>query len=163
MRYANVIWNDITMEDGLCVSFYVQGCPHRCPSCHNPDTWDFEGGQEFPASLLDDLIVGLHKQGIDRPLCILGGEPLCPENTFLTALIVKTIRDKSPDTPIYVWTGYVYEELLNNITSPHLKYVLENIDYLIDGPYDCTKRDITLKLRGSSNQRIIKIDKQQKK
>ena len=92
MRYANVLWNDIVAGDGLCVSFYVQGCPHRCPGCHNPETWDFEGGQEFPASLLEDLIRGLHAQGIDRPLCILGGEPLCPENVFLTTLLVRTVR-----------------------------------------------------------------------
>lgn len=159
MRYANVIWNDIVAGDGLCVSFYTQGCPHRCPGCHNPETWDFEGGQEFPASLLDDLIKGLHAQGIDRPLCILGGEPLCPENIFLTTLIVRTVRDKSPNTPIYVWTGYLYEDLQKGGASPHLDYVLNNIDYLIDGPYDATKRNVALGMRGSENQRVFKFDR----
>ena len=71
MRYADVIWNDIAAGDGLCVSFYTQGCPHHCPGCHNPQTWDFEGGKEFPASLLDELIIRLNAQGIQRPLCIL--------------------------------------------------------------------------------------------
>ena len=154
MRYANVIWNDIVSGDGLCVSFYTQGCPHRCP-----ETWDFEGGQEFPASLLDDLIKGLTAQGIHRSLCILGGEPLCQENIFLTALIIRTVREKLPDTEIYVWTGYLYEDLKDNTASPHLPYILNNIDYLIDGPYDASKRNITLKLRGSENQRVFKFDR----
>ena len=111
MRYADVIWNDIAAGDGLCVSFYTQGCPHHCPGCHNPQTWDFEGGKEFPASLLDELIIRLNAQGIQRSLCILGGEPLCNENLFLTNLLVSTVREKSPHTKILIWTGYTYEEL----------------------------------------------------
>lgn len=161
MRYANIIWNDIVAGDGLCVSFYTQGCPHRCPGCHNPDTWDFNGGQEFSASLLDKLVLGLSAQNINRPLCILGGEPLCAENAFLTALLVSTVRNKSPHTPIYVWTGYLYEELKEN-NSTHIQYILDNIDYLIDGPYEADKRDISLKMRGSTNQRIISFDREKK-
>lgn len=159
MRYANVIWNDIVAGDGLCVSFYTQGCPHRCPGCHNPDTWDFEGGQEFLPSLLDDIITGLHAQGIDRDFCILGGEPLCAENVFLTNLLVRTVKEKSPNTKIYIWTGYVLEDLRIENTSPHLQYILDNVDVIIDGPYEQDKRDVTLKMRGSSNQRILQFDK----
>lgn len=161
MRYADVLWNDITAGDGLCVSFYTQGCPHRCPGCHNPGTWDFKGGKEFPSTLLDELIVKLHAQGIDRSLCILGGEPLCQENLFLTTLLVKTVAEKSPTTPIYIWTGYTLEEL-REICNPHMDYILENIDYLIDGRYEEELRDITLPLRGSSNQRIHKFDRVKK-
>ena len=69
------------------------------------------------------------------------------------------MRDKLPDTPIYVWTGYLYEDLQKAGSSPHLSYILDNIDYLIDGPYDATKRDITLGLRGSENQRVFKFDR----
>lgn len=159
MRYANVIWNDIVAGDGLCVSFYTQGCPHRCPGCHNPDTWDFGGGQEFPPSLLDDIITGLHAQGIHRDFCILGGEPLCAENVFLTNLLVRTVKEKSPTTKIYIWTGYVLEDLKLENTSPHLQYVLDNVNVIIDGPYEQDKRDVTLKMRGSSNQRILQFDK----
>lgn len=156
MRYADVIWNDIAAGDGLCVSFYTQGCPHHCPGCHNPQTWDFEGGKEFPASLLDELIIRLNAQGIQRPLCILGGEPLCNENLFLTNLLVSTVREKSPHTKILVWTGYTYEELEKN-GSPHMKNILANVNTIIDGPYIQEERDITLKMRGSRNQRIIDI------
>ena len=156
MRYADVIWNDIAAGDGLCVSFYTQGCPHHCPGCHNPQTWDFEGGKEFPASLLDELIIRLNAQGIQRSLCILGGEPLCNENLFLTNLLVSTVREKSPHTKILIWTGYTYEELEKN-GSPHMKNILANVNTIIDGPYIQEERDITLKMRGSRNQRIIDI------
>lgn len=156
MRYAGVNWNDLTAADGLSVTFYTQGCPHRCKGCHNPDTWNFTGGKEFPSNLLDEIIVKLHAQEIDRPFCIMGGEPLCPENLFLTRLLVMTIRDKSPKTPIYIWTGYVFEELEID-TNPHIRDIINNADYLIDGPYKEELRDITLKMRGSSNQRIIDL------
>ena len=156
MRYADVIWNDIAAGDGLCVSFYTQGCPHHCPGCHNPETWDFEGGKEFPATLLDELIVRLNAQGINRPLCILGGEPLCNENLFLTNLLVTTVKSKSPDTKIIIWTGYQFEDLQKS-GSPHMKNILANVNTIVDGPYIQEQRDITLKMRGSHNQRIIDI------
>lgn len=156
MRYADVIWNDIVAGDGLCVSFYTQGCPHRCPGCHNPQTWDFEGGKEFPASLLNEIVEKLNAQGIKRSLCILGGEPLCAENLFLTTLLMKTVREKLPDTKIYIWTGYTYEELQKNESS-HMQYVLANVNTIIDGLYVQEQRDVSLKMRGSRNQRIIDI------
>lgn len=156
MRYADVIWNDIVAGDGLCVSFYTQGCPHRCPGCHNPQTWNFEGGKEFPASLLNEIVEKLNAQGIKRSLCILGGEPLCTENLFLTTLLMRTVREKLPDTKIYIWTGYTYEELQKS-ESPHMQYVLANVNTLIDGLYIHEQRDISLKMRGSRNQRIIDI------
>ena len=156
MRYADVIWNDIAAGDGLCVSFYTQGCPHHCPGCQNPGTWDFEGGKEFPSSLIDELIVRLNAQGIQRPLCILGGEPLCQENLFLTSLLVTTVKEKSPHTKIIVWTGYLYEDLLKS-GSPHMKNILANVNTIVDGPFIQEQRDITLKMRGSTNQRIIDL------
>lgn len=154
MRYADIIYNDIVAGDGLCVSFYTQGCPHRCKGCHNPETWDFEGGKEFKPEIINDIIFNLNAQDIERSFCILGGEPLCSENIFLTALLVKNVKEKTPNTKIYIWTGYVYEELIKN-SSPHMKTILENIDVLIDGPFIQERRDITLPLRGSSNQRIL--------
>lgn len=154
MRYADVLWNDIAAGDGLCVSFYVQGCPHRCPGCHNPETWDFKGGKEFPSALLDEIVEKLDAQGISRSFCILGGEPLCQENLFLTHLLVKTVREKRPKTKIYIWTGYTIEEI-SGTSNPHMQYILANIDTLIDGPFIQEQRDITLKMRGSRNQRII--------
>lgn len=154
MRYADIIYNDIVAGDGLCVSFYTQGCPHHCPGCHNPETWNFDGGKEFKPDLIDDILKGLTAQDIERSFCILGGEPLCGENLFLTTLLVKTVKEQKPDTKIYIWTGYTYEELIKS-TSPHMKIILDNIDVLIDGPFIQEERDITLALRGSKNQRIL--------
>ena len=158
MRYAGIIYNDVAAAPGICLSFYTQGCPNHCPGCHNPQTWDFNGGHEFTAETLDSIINGLHAHGINHSLCILGGEPLCPENQFLTRLVVETVKQKSPETKIYIWTGYTYEEL-QEMPSAHLNEILSSIDYLIDGPYKQELRDITLPMRGSSNQRIIDIKK----
>lgn len=156
MRYAGINWNDMTAGDGLCVTFYTQGCSRHCQGCHNPETWDFMGGKEFLPTLLDEIIEKLNAQGIQRSFCIMGGEPLCLENLFLTRLLVMTVRTKSPKTPIYIWTGYTLEEL-EDISNPHLTEILNNTDILVDGPYIEELRDITLKMRGSSNQRIIDL------
>ena len=159
MQYAGLIKNDFSAAPGVSVSFYTQGCPHRCPGCHNPETWDFKGGKEFTANLLEEIIEALQANGIKRSFCILGGEPLCPENEFLTCMIVHHVKEKLPDTEIYVWTGYTYDQLKVN-ASPHLQNILQVIDYIIDGPYIEAERDITLPMRGSRNQRVIKIDKE---
>ena len=155
MRYSGIIYNDITAAPGLCVSFFTQGCPHHCHNCHNPQTWDFEGGKEFRPELLDEIVEALTANGIERSLCIMGGEPLCSENEFLTLLVIKTVKEKLPNTLIYIWTGYFYEELLKK--GGHMDQILGMADYLIDGPYIEDLRDITLEMRGSSNQRIIKL------
>lgn len=157
MQYAGLIKNDFSAAPGVSVSFYTQGCPHRCQGCHNPETWDFKGGKEFTANILDEIIEALQANGIKRSLCILGGEPLCPENQFLTCMIVRHVKEKLPETEIYVWTGYTYEQLKQS-TDPHLKNILQIIDYIIDGPYIEAERDITLPMRGSRNQRVIKLD-----
>lgn len=86
----------------------------------------------------------------------MGGEPLCEENLFLTLLVLKEVREHFPNIKIYLWTGYYYEELLK-FSNPHIKQILELTDVLIDGPYVEAKRDITLQMRGSSNQSIINL------
>lgn len=156
MRYSGLILNDIAAAPGLCVSFFTQGCPHRCPGCHNPETWIFDGGKEFTSGTLDEIINGLTAQNIQRNLCIMGGEPLCNENAFLTHLVVREVKQKVPEVKIYIWTGYVYEDLLET-SNPHIKNVLEMADILIDGPYIESERDVTLEMRGSKNQRIIDL------
>ena len=158
MRYSGLILNDIAAASGLCVSFFTQGCPHRCKGCHNPETWNFDGGKEFTSGTLDEIIKGLTAQGIQRNLCIMGGEPLCEENAFLTDLVIREVKRKVPEAKVYVWTGYVYEDLIHH-SQPHVRNVLELADVLIDGPYIEAERDVTLNLRGSRNQRIIDLHK----
>lgn len=157
MKYSGLILNDMSAAPGVCVSFFTQGCPHRCLGCHNPEAWEFDEGLEFTPEVLTQIIDGLTAQGIKRNLCIMGGEPLCSENTFLTSLIIREVKKKLPNTKIFVWTGYEYKDLLYN-PDPHLKYILETIDCVIDGPYIQELRDVTLPMRGSSNQSIIYLE-----
>lgn len=156
MKYAGLIRNDFSAAPGVSTTFFVQGCPFHCEGCHNKDTWDFEGGKEFTPQTLDDIINALTANNISRNLCIMGGEPLCQENQFLTHLIIKTVKEQLPKTKIYIWTGYLYEDLLKSL-NPHLEEILSLSDVLIDGPYIASLRDITLQMRGSSNQRIIEL------
>ena len=158
MRYAGINKNDFAAAPGVSVTFFTQGCPHRCLGCHNPETWDFNGGKEFTPQVLNEIIEALTANGIQRNLSIMGGEPLCEENLFLTLLVISQIREKLPGTKVYLWTGFYYEDLLKN-SSSHLQKILELVDVLIDGPYDESLRDITLPMRGSSNQNIINLTK----
>lgn len=153
MRYAGIIKNDFSAAPGTSVTFFTQGCPHRCEGCHNPETWDFEGGEEVTHDTILEVIEAITANGLHRNLCIMGGEPLCPENQFLTNLIINSIKEKLPDTKIYLWTGYCLEDL--DMSNNRVKSILEQVDCLIDGPYDKTKRDVSLFMRGSSNQRIL--------
>lgn len=156
MKYSGLILNDFTAAPGVSVTFFAQGCPFRCKGCHNPETWDFEGGLEFTNDTLNQIITGLTANGIKRNLAIMGGEPLCQENLFLTVLVINEVKRQLPDTKIYIWTGYLYEDLLND-NNVRIQAILNSIDCLIDGPYIEELRDTTLPMRGSSNQRIIKL------
>ena len=153
MQYYGIIKNDVTAGQGVCVSFFVQGCPHRCPGCHNPDSWDFDGGKEFTPNTIAEIIDAIGANGIERNLCIMGGEPLCPENQFLTYLVITEVKKKYPDIKVYIWTGYKLEELQKDVGR--IKQIFEFTDFIIDGPFIQELRDITLAMRGSSNQRIF--------
>lgn len=158
MKYAGIIKNDMSAAPGISLSFFTQGCPHRCKGCQNPETWDFNGGKEFTPGTLNEIISGLTANGIQRNLCVMGGEPLCDENAFLTYLVVKEVKEKVPEAKIYIWSGYTYEQL-QRASHPQVQNTLELADYLIDGPYIEEERDITLVMRGSRNQKIIDLSK----
>ena len=155
MRYAGIIKNDISAAPGVCVTFFTQGCPFHCIGCHNPDTWDFNGGKELTDTVINDLIDAINANGVNRNFCIMGGEPLCEQNLPVTDLVISKVKDVYPDIKIYVWTGYTMEELNQRVDDELLKYVLYDIDCIVDGRFVFEKRDITLPMRGSSNQRII--------
>lgn len=156
MKYAGINYNDFAAAPGVSLTVFTQGCPHRCARCQNPDTWNFNEGKEFTDDILNNIILGLTTNNIQRSLCIMGGEPLCPENIPLTYEIIQAVKKELPKTPIYIWSGYLYEELVST-TDTALKKILTIADYLIDGPYIDSQRDITLKMRGSRNQRIINL------
>lgn len=154
-KYNTIKYNDVANAPGISISIYLQGCPHHCKNCFNPETWDFNGGQDLTEELLNDLFENkINENGIKRSLCILGGEPLCEENE-LTTLTLASMAKKH-DIDVYVWTGYILEELEK---TDFLFELFENIDYLIDGPFIEEEKDLTLKMRGSRNQRVIDIKK----
>lgn len=113
MKYAGIVKNDLSAAPGVCVTFYTQGCPHHCRGCHNPETWDFNGGKEFTMETIYEVRDALCANGVHRNLCIMGGEPLCHENLFVVENLITEIKKVYPTIKIYVWTGYTYEELLD--------------------------------------------------
>jgi anaerobic ribonucleoside-triphosphate reductase activating protein len=135
MRYSGIIRNDLAAAPGVSVTFFTQGCPHRCKGCHNPETWDFEGGKEFTPKVLEEIYEALSANGIQRSFCIMGGEPLCEENLFLTHLVLQGVKTRFPEVKIYIWTGYYYEDLIATF-NPRVQNILEMTDVLIDGPYE---------------------------
>lgn len=153
MRYAKLMPNDtVDTDSGICVSIWLQGCPFHCQGCHNQDTWDFNGGIEIDEDvLIEDIVSALKAYNIKRDLSILGGEPLCDENINFTFLLVAYIKNMMPDVKIYLWTGFEYSNLLND---SKYEYILKHVDVIVTGPYIQSKRNITLPLRGSSNQQI---------
>ncbi len=153
-RYAGLITNDFANGTGTCVSFWTQGCPHHCEGCHNPETWDFNGGIKLPTDIRGQIIKAICANDITRNFSILGGEPLCDENLEEVDKIVTAVRIAFPQIKIFIWTGYTLEQLQEK-NDLKINHILSQIDVLIDGPYIEAERDITLELRGSKNQRIL--------
>lgn len=136
----------------------MQGCPLHCKGCHNPQTWDPNKGQEIDINTLaKEIETAISANGIERNFSILGGEPLAPYNLENTAKIIRYVRFTYPNIKIFLWTGYTIEKL--DKKNEYIKSILTDIDTLIDGPYIESLRNITLPLRGSSNQRILEKNK----
>ena len=157
MKYAGLMENDIIDGEGVCVSLWTQGCPHHCPGCHNPETWDFEGGYEVPEDIRGKIVKAISANGITRNFSVLGGEPLCEENLDFVLSIITAVRTAYPNIKIYIWSGYTFKELIDK-QDPRIINILKQSNVLIDGLYEESLRDITLPLRGSSNQNIITLD-----
>jgi anaerobic ribonucleoside-triphosphate reductase activating protein len=153
---AGIYWDDTAAAPGISLSVYFSGCHFHCPGCHNPEAQDFYYGEPMTLDLRQEINEKLEKNGVKRTLCILGGEPLCNENVWDVMMLIAWCKLDHPDLKIYVWTGYTIEELEAR-DDRDVNAILRNIDYLIDGRYEEDKRDITLPLRGSSNQRVINM------
>lgn len=154
MRYASIRKMDIVNGEGIGVSLFVQGCPFHCKGCFNQETWDFNGGKEFTKELKEKFI-DLCKKDYVNFIGILGGEPLVQGDEFYWFL--KEIKYEVPNKPIFLWTGYKWEEICYHDVAWDI--VRECVDILIDGKYEENKKDFSLKLRGSSNQRVIDVKK----
>lgn len=155
MKYAAIKYNDIVDGEGICVSLWTQGCPFHCEGCHNPETWDENGGIEVPTDIKGRIVKAISANSIERNFSVLGGEPLASWNLQFVDEIISAVRVAYPHIKIFLWTGYTLEALKEK-NNNHISSILDKIDVLIDGPFILSQRDITLLLRGSSNQRVLK-------
>lgn len=153
-KYAGLNTNDFANGQGVCVSYFTQGCPHHCQGCFNPETWDFNGGKDLPDDIRGQIIKAICANNITRNFSVLGGEPLCDENVEEVENIILGVRTAFPNIKIFVWTGYTLEQLIIK-NNKHINNILNHIDVLIDGPFIESQKDLTLELRGSKNQRIL--------
>ena len=152
MRYNKIRKMDISNGPGVRVSVFMQGCSFHCKNCFNAETWDFRGGEEFNDEVIGKVLE-LAKDDYIKGLSILGGEPLHPNNLKGTTKLAKAFREKYPNKTIWVWSGFLFDRDLKD--KPILKY----IDVLVDGRYEDEKHDFRLKWCGSSNQRVIDVQK----
>ena len=152
MKFIKIKDNDIANGVGITMSLWTQGCPHHCKGCFNMETWDFNKGKEFTELDLKYIFDNINKNDIHRDLSILGGEPLCPQNIEGVINLCKEFKKVYPNKKIYIWTGYTLEEF-NDIQ----KSILNHIDIIVDGKFIEDKRNLSLKLRGSENQRVINV------
>lgn len=156
-KVAGVYWDDTAAAPGISLSVYFSGCHFHCPGCHNPEAQDFNFGEDYNIEFRNKVLERIKKNGVMRSLSILGGEPLNEENLGATLDLIGWCKLDYPNLKIYVWTGYTIEELEAR-DDEDVRKVLKNITCLIEGRYEQDKRDTTLPLRGSSNQRIIMME-----
>ena len=152
MRYNMIREMDISNGPGVRVSIFMQGCSFHCKKCFNPETWDFGGGNEFNNATIDKVLNLCDKKHI-KGLSILGGEPMHPNNIEATTKLAKEFKEKYPNKNLWVWSGYNFEKDLKD------KEVVKYIDVLVDGTYKDELHDFNLKWKGSSNQRVIDVQK----
>lgn len=151
MRYNKIRKMDIADGPGVRVSIFMQGCSFNCKNCFNPETHNFSGGKEFTDETINHIIDLCNNENIEG-LSILGGEPMHPLNIDGTLKLAKMFKKTYPEKNIWVWTGFLFENLKE-------KEVMKYIDVLVDGQYVDELHNPTLKWRGSSNQRVIDVQK----
>lgn len=159
MHYGNIKECDIADGPGVRVSLFVSGCRHHCKGCFNAETWDFEYGQRYGKETEDEILRLLSPAYI-QGFTLLGGEPFEPENQVELVCLLKKIRERYPKKDIWCYTGYLYDvdlipggKVYTEVTDEMLSY----IDVLVDGEFIEAEKDVTLRFRGSRNQRIIEL------
>lgn len=168
MRYAQIRSMDISNGEGVGVSLFVQGCPFHCKNCFNSDTWDFNGGKEWTEEIKDKFMELINRPYIKR-VSFLGGECLAEQNLDEVLKLVQEIRISFPEKTIWLYTGYTWEQLVYSrmpsgvgkekefLNWNRRNEIISNIDICIDGEYVDNLKDLTLKWRGSKNQRVIDV------
>lgn len=163
MNYATIKWTDIANGEGVRISLFVSGCTRRCKDCFNAVAWDFSYGKPFDESVRESIYEGLKAEYI-AGLSLLGGEPLEPENQRALLPFVKEVKKRFPEKSIWCYTGNVFDPATGLLKEQDkntevTKELISLFDVLVDGEFIEAQKNIRLKFRGSSNQRILDVKK----
>lgn len=159
MNYATIKWADVANGPGVRVSLFVSGCTHRCPGCFNQEAWDFHYGQPFTKAEEEQIIAAL-APGHIKGLSLLGGEPFEPDNQRALLPLLRRVKELFPAKDIWCYSGYTLDGELwrpSRARCESTDEMLSLIDILVDGPFVEEKKDLNLRFRGSSNQRILNV------
>ena len=157
MNYADIRPIDVANGPGIRVSLFVSGCTHACPECFNPEAWDFSYGQPFTQSEAEQILQAMEKPYI-KGLSLLGGEPFHPANQAVVLELVRQVRAHFPPKDLWCYSGYLFEDLAAGRVGEFSRELLEQIDILVDGPFIVGLKNLGLRFRGSSNQRILDVN-----
>ena len=161
MNYATIKNCDIANGPGVRVSLFVSGCTHHCKGCFNQEAWDFHFGKPFTQETMDQILTML-APGYIRGLTLLGGEPFEPQNQGPIVELLRQVKAKFPEKSIWAFSGYLFDRdiLPGKLGNPAItREYLGYLDVLVDGPFVEAKKDLALRFRGSSNQRLIDVPK----
>lgn len=159
MNYTEIKEFDIANGVGVRTSLFVSGCRHKCPGCFNEVAWDFQAGEPFLADVEDRILASLATPYVDG-LSVLGGEPLEPENQRALLSFLERMRSQLPNKDVWLWTGFTWEQITDGTGRARtdcIDRLLSCVDVVVDGPFIEAQKDITLRFRGSVNQRIIDV------
>lgn len=157
--YGNIKKTDIADGPGVRVSLFVSGCRNRCKECFQPETWAFDYGRPFTEETEKEILSALSPEFISG-LTVLGGEPLEPENQQALLPFLKKVKKQFPDKTVWLYSGFTFEELFSDscrACTPEIKEILTFSEVLVDGRFMSDKKNLLLKFRGSSNQRLIDL------
>lgn len=161
MNYATIKPVDIANGPGVRVSLFVSGCTHRCKGCFNEEAWDFQFGKPFTQEVQEQLLSSLDHDYIEG-LTLLGGEPMEPSNQEALLPFIRAVRERLPQKTIWCFTGYDFEkDILGRMmeASSVTRELIPFFDVMVDGKFVAEKRNLSLKFRGSENQRVLNVKK----
>ena len=156
MNYADIRPIDVANGPGIRVSLFVSGCTHWCKDCFNQEAWDFQYGHPFGQAQVDEILQDLSKPYI-KGLSLLGGEPFPPDTQSAVLDLVQQARAAYPNLNIWCYSGYLFQDLAAGQVGRHSRALLDQLDILVDGPFVAEKKNLSLRFRGSENQRIIQV------
>ncbi len=154
MNISGIQYDSVVDGKGIRNTLFISGCCHRCKNCHNPQTWDFNYGYEFTKEKQEEFIKKCKENPLLDGITLSGGDPLC--NAMGLLPFIKKYKEENPTHNIWVYSGFTYEEILKNL---HMYQLIKECDVLVDGKFVEELKDLSLRFRGSSNQRVIDVKK----